>query len=136
MATPMFDGLAARLTGPMNFRFILQPALAIVMGIRDGRKDAKSGERPFLIDLFTDAAHRKENLVGALKTLTVPIAIGTVLDGISQYLIFRDVPDRGMIIRPLAALEVGATVIGLPYALSRSITNRMMQPKNAPAPRK
>jgi len=30
----------ARLTGPLNFRFVLQPLLAILLGIRDGLHDA------------------------------------------------------------------------------------------------
>ncbi|HTO91688.1 MAG TPA: hypothetical protein VMJ70_11215 [Candidatus Sulfotelmatobacter sp.] len=132
MAISMIDGLAARLTGPMNFRFILQPVLAILMGIRDGRHDSKAGTPPFLFEVFTDPAHRKRNLVGALKSLLVPIAIGTVLDGVAQYLIFRDVPGRTLVVHPLAALVVGTTVIGIPYALARSLTNRLLRSRRSP----
>jgi hypothetical protein len=129
MATPLIDGIAARLTGPMNFRFILQPVIAILLGIRDGRADAKSGTPPFLFLVFTDRENRRRNLVQALKGLLVPIALGTVLDGISQYLIFRDEPGRLVIVHPLAALGVGTTVIGVPYALARSITCNLLTRK-------
>jgi len=129
MATPLIDGIAARLTGPMNFRFILQPVVAILLGIRDGRTDAKTGTPPFLFLLFTDPKDRGKNLVQALKGLIVPIALGTVLDGVAQFLIFRDVPGRGMIVRPLPALIVGTTVIALPYVLARSITCNLLKRK-------
>ena len=126
MATPLIDGIAARLTGPMNFRFILQPLVAILLGIRDGRADAKNGTPPFLFLLFTEPENRRRNLVQAAKGLIVPIALGTVLDEISQYLIFRDEPGRLMIVHPLPALVVGTTVIGLPYVLARSLTCKLL----------
>jgi len=32
--------------GPMTFRFILQPAMAIIAALRDGVRDARLGRRP------------------------------------------------------------------------------------------
>lgn len=116
------DDLAARLTGPMHFRFILQPAVVILLGIRDGLKDAKAGTPPFTVDLLFESKHRKANFQSALKSLIKPIILGTVIDGISQYLMFGYV-------RPMAALLVGVGVIALPYALARGITNRVASPR-------
>jgi hypothetical protein len=47
-----------------------------------------------------------------------PVILGIVLDGIAQYLIFKQ-------IRPVAAILVGGLVIGVPYALARGVTNRI-----------
>ena len=120
IALMILDNIAARLTGPMNFRFILQPLVAIfVLGIKDGRMDAKAGMPPFILDLILHPKDRKRNLKSAFKRLLVPVIFGAILDGIAQYLIFKHV-------RPAAAVLVGAMVMGIPYALSRGITNRIV----------
>ena len=43
-----FADLLARLSGPGRMRFILQPTVAIVLGARDGVKDARAGLPPFI----------------------------------------------------------------------------------------
>jgi hypothetical protein len=43
-----FAHLLARLSGPGAFRFVLQPLVAVLLGIRDGRADAKAGRPPYL----------------------------------------------------------------------------------------
>ena len=120
IALAILDQIAARLTGPMNFRFILQPLVAIfVLGLKDGRLDARSGVPPFVLDLVLRPEDRKRDLKSAAHRLLVPVIIGAVLDGVAQYLIFKH-------IRPGAALLVGALVMGVPYSLSRGITNRIV----------
>ena len=42
------DDMLARLHGPGRLRFIFQPTVAIVLGARDGMKDARAGNVPFL----------------------------------------------------------------------------------------
>jgi hypothetical protein len=114
---PAFQ-LAARVTSPLHFRFILQPLMAIALGIRDGRLDAKAGTSPFVIDVLLGAENRREYIVSALKNLAMPVALGTVLDAVSQYQIFEHV-------RPLGALLVGFGILGVPYVLARGLTNRL-----------
>lgn len=113
------DEMLARLTGPMNFRFIVQPLVAIVLGMRDGRLDARAGTPPFIFDLIFKPKDRKRQLKSAFKSLLTPIIIGTILDAIAQYLLFKHV-------RPLPALFVGICVMGIPYSFARGITNRIV----------
>ena len=40
--------LVARFHGPGRMRFILQPTIAIILGARDGVKDRRAGNQPFL----------------------------------------------------------------------------------------
>lgn len=117
-SSQFLEDIVARLTGPMSFRFFLQPTVAIVLGIRDGIKDAKLGTPPFVYDVVFRREDRKAALKGALKRLTTPIIVGTLLDAIAQYLIFKQ-------IRPLPALMVGAFVMGVPYSLARGVSNRI-----------
>ncbi len=117
-SSQFLEDLVARLTGPMSFRFFLQPAVAVMLGIRDGIMDAKAGAPPFVYNVVFCSRDRKAALKGALRTLSTAIVVGTVLDAIAQYLIFKK-------IHPLPALLVGAFVMGVPYSLARGISNRI-----------
>jgi hypothetical protein len=113
----------ARLTGPLKGRFILQPIMAILLGIRHGVHDAKVGRLPILWDLFDRSKGHKPNLREALKTWLVPLVIATVLDGIVQYLMFGWVRLSG-------AVTAGVTLMALPYLIARAVTNRIVSWRN------
>ena len=61
-----FDDVLARLSGPGRLRFLLQPTVAILLGSRDGLKDARVGLPPFLWALVFHGEHRRELLRGML----------------------------------------------------------------------
>jgi len=113
------EDLVARLTGPMHFRLILQPLVAIALGIRDGLKDARAGRPPFIMDLLVRPEARKRQLKRALQSLTKPLIIAIVLDAVAQYLMFGT-------IYPGAAVFVGVVVMAVPYSLARGLTNRIV----------
>jgi len=39
----MWNDFGARVTGPLSFRLLMQPTMAITFAVRDGLKDAKAG---------------------------------------------------------------------------------------------
>ena len=114
-----FERVLARLTGPMSIRFILQPAMAIVLGVRDGLQDVREGRSPFLWDLYTRSESRDEQIHKALDRLALPLMVAIVLDAIVQLILF----DR---IHLLGAILVGMTVLGVPYSLAREFTQRIV----------
>jgi hypothetical protein len=111
------DDMFARLHGPGRLRFIFQPTVAIVIGARDGVKDARAGEPPFLWGLAFHPANRPGLLRSALVSVRDLVAVAILLDVASQFLIFR-------MVHPAAALLLGPLLIALPYASSRALTNR------------
>lgn len=115
-------GIVARLTGPLHFRFALQPIMAILLGIKDGVKDAKLGNPPFIFDLLFNPQGRERDLKSAWKSLVKPIILAVVLDGVAQYLIFKQV-----LIIP--AIIIGTILMAIPYAFARGITNRIVSRK-------
>lgn len=117
-SSEFLDDLAARIAGPMSFRFFVQPLVAIMLGIRDGRLDAKAGTPPFIYNVLFRKEDYRSQLRNALHALLKPVIVGIVLDAIAQYLIFKH-------IRPLPALLVGTFIMGVPYSLSRGISNRI-----------
>ncbi len=112
------EELPQRLTGPGRFRFILQPLVAILLGLRGGLGDAREGRPPYLYGLFMSGEHRRELIRSGLTAVRNLVAMGIVLDAVSQLLIYGQV-------HPGAALVVGPVLICLPYAAARALTNRV-----------
>jgi hypothetical protein len=114
------DRLARMLTGPGRFRFVVQPIVAILLGIRDGRLDAKAGRPAYLISVFFTRGERREALKSGAKSFIKPFIVSVVLDIVVQFILFRDV-------RIWSALVVGTLLIALPYSLARGLTNRIVR---------
>lgn len=114
------EGLVARLQGPMSFRFLLQPLIALYFAFRDGRKDAREGRVPFFWAIFTEPAHRAELLRSGWKSIGKVFVIAVVLDLVFQYIVFKD-------FRPVAALIAGVLLALLPYTLLRGPINRLLR---------
>jgi hypothetical protein len=112
------DDMVARLHGPGRLRFILQPVAAIVLGARDGVKDARAGSPPFLWSLVFRNNHRFKLMRSALASVRNLVAVAILLDIASQLIILR-------MVHPGAALVLGPVLIAFPYAASRALTNRL-----------
>jgi hypothetical protein len=113
-----FEDLWTRFSGPGRLRFILQPTTAVLLGVRDGKRDARTGCPPFLSGLLFRRTHRRDLLRSAIASVRDLVAIAIILDVISQILIFRE-------IHPGAALLLGPVLIATPYSASRALTNRI-----------
>jgi hypothetical protein len=122
-----FDDLLARLSGPGRMRFIFQPTVAILIGIRDGVKDARRQRSPFLSAVLFHSSDRAELLRGALRSIRVVLSIAVILDMISQFLIFREVHVG-------AAFLLGPVLVAIPYSISRALANRVVRERLSSSP--
>lgn len=113
-----WSDIAARISGPGAFRFIVQPLVAVILGIRDGISDAKVGKPPYVLGILLHPELRHEMWQTALASILKPVIFATVLDAIFQYLILRR-------IHPVTAIIVGTFLMGVPYIAARGITNRL-----------
>jgi hypothetical protein len=112
------EGLMTRLQGPMSIRFVMQPAVAIFLAVRDGRKDAREGRPPYFWGLFKHAEHRHELLRSGWKSIGKVFIIAIILDFIFQYVVFRD-------FRLVGAVLAGLILAIIPYLLFRGPVNRL-----------
>ena len=112
------EGLEARMTGPGKGRFVLQPLVAIALGVRDGIADAKQGKPPYFIRILFTSEHKLFVLKTSLKQIATPLTIGIVLDLILQWVIFQAV-------HLLPALLAGTILVALPYSVARGLSNRI-----------
>jgi hypothetical protein len=120
------DDLPKRLTGPGRFRFILQPLVATLLGIRSGVADARADRPPYLLGLATDRQHRRALARDGFATIANLLLMGVLLDSVFQWMILGQS-------YPGAALVVGPVLITTPYAIARALANRVARLKGAPA---
>jgi hypothetical protein len=110
--------LIERPDGPMRFRFVLQPLMAMIVAIRDGRKDARSGRSPYFATVLTNPEERTSRLREGLNATARIIALGLVMDVIYQAVVFKTFyPDQ--------ALVVALVLAFVPYLIARSVTARI-----------
>ena len=114
----VIDDLVGRVSGPMKFRLILQPAMAAFFAIRSGLKDAKDKKPPYFWALFTDPAHRQDMLRNGWKSVGRVIILGLIMDAIYQFIVFRW-------FYPVEALLVAAILALVPYLLIRGPVSRI-----------
>ncbi len=112
------EGLEARMTGPGKGRFVLQPLIAIALGVRDGITDAKQGKPPYFIRVLFKSERKIYVLKTGIKSIATPLTVGIVLDMILQWVIFQ-----GVYLLP--AIIAGTILVAFPYALARGLSNRV-----------
>ncbi len=116
--TRVWTDLMGRVSGPMTFRLILQPVMALIFAVRDGRKDARENRPPYFRTLINDPAQRHPLLLEGFKAVGRVLVLGVVMDVIYQFIVFRW-------FYPLEALLVALILAFLPYLLMRGPANRL-----------
>jgi len=111
--------LLVRVDGPGAFRFVLQPLVAMLLGVRDGRRDAGAHRRPYLSSCVFDVARRKASLRDGVAAIGTPFVIALVMDAALSVVIFGE-------IYPVSTLFVGVVLVALPYLLARDVTGRLL----------
>lgn len=114
------EDIVGRVHSPMNARLILQPLMAVIFALRDGRRDAREGQPVYLFALLTDAGHRRAMLRGAWKAVGKVFVIAVVLDVIYQIITMKW-------FYPGEALVVALLLAVVPYLLLRGPANLLFR---------
>ncbi len=112
----IFEDLIDRVSGPMKFRLILQPLMAIIFAVRSGLKDAKEGKPAYFWALFTQSDHRRDMLRDGWKAVGKVFVFAIIIDLVYQLIIFRW-------FYPGEALLVAVILAFIPYLLIRGPVN-------------
>ncbi len=112
------EDVPRRLAGPGRFRFVVQPVIATLLGIRSGRADARAGRPPYLYGVLFHRGLRGELVRTGFETVVNLVLMGILLDAIFQWVILG-------VSHPGAALVVGPVLIVGPYSLARALSNRL-----------
>jgi hypothetical protein len=118
------EDIPKRLAGPGRFRFVLQPLMAIILGVRSGLADARAGRPPYLYGVLFHSDVRRELMKSGFETVVNLLMMGILLDSIFQWLILGAS-------YPGAALVVGPVLIVAPYSVARALSNRLVRPRRS-----
>jgi hypothetical protein len=109
--------LTERLSGPMTFRLVLQPLMAIILAIVDGLKDARKGNPPYLWAVFTRRGHRRATIRDGWKSIGRVFVFALVLDFVYEIVGQPAVyPDEAIVVAIILAI--------VPYAFLRGLVTR------------
>lgn len=117
-AVRFYSDLIGRAEGPMTFRFVLQPTMALLMAVRDGFKDAKAGRAPYFWTIVNEPEHRAASLREGRKATARILVLGLVMEVIYQYRVFGT-------FHVLEAVNFIFLLCFLPYLIMRGPINRL-----------
>jgi hypothetical protein len=123
-----WDDLVGRVGGPLTFRFVIQPSVAVFLAIRAGLKDAREGRPVFFWTVVLDPAQRRYLLRQGWKDVGKLFMVAIVLDVIYQIIVLGW-------IYPGQTLIVATTLALVPYLMVRGLANRaavVMRPPRTP----
>lgn len=113
----LWRDLLDRPGGPMTFRFILQPAMALIAALRDGVSDARLGRTPYLSAIVRGEERSGRLWEGIISTARILI-LGVVMDTVYQWLVLGTFyPGQAAVIAVLLAF--------VPYLLLRGPFERV-----------
>jgi hypothetical protein len=110
----------ARFDGPLHFRLFVQPLMAILFAVRDGRRDAREGRGAYLWALFTEPAERRYLLESGWKGISQVFVLAFALDVVYQFVEWHG-------LKPLQALLTATVLALIPYSLLRGPVNRLVR---------
>ena len=113
-----WNDLLARPGGPLSFRFILHPAMAAILAVRAGLRDARLGREPYFKLILTDPATRWQRIRRGLAATSHIAILGLVMDAIYQFIALKK-------FYPVEALIVVFVLAVAPYFLIRGPADRI-----------
>ena len=116
--TRIVENFLGRLDGPLHFRFILQPLMALIFATLDGIKDAKAGKPAYFWTVLSNAESRKDLLKDGWKHFGKIFILAIILDLVYQLKVQQPVSVAGVVV---AALVLAV----LPYVALRGPINRI-----------
>ena len=107
-----------RTDGPMTFRFVLQPAMAGIVALHDGIRDAQGGRAPYLRTVLSDPAKRTARLREGLLSIARIILLGFGMDAIYQWRVLG-------VFYPVEAIIITLILAVVPYVILRGPIDRI-----------
>lgn len=113
--------MAGRTEGPMTFRLLLQPAMAIITATIDGMRDARLGRSPYFFKLMHGGTRgeRLQTFREGFSAVARILLLGVAMDVIYQIKVF------GAFRYPLETLVVSILLAFIPYLLLRGPIARL-----------
>lgn len=110
--------LLGRIEGPLSFRIVIQPLVAMVLAVRAGVRDAREGRPPHGWAILTDSANRGKLLQESWRDTAKVFIAAIIIDLIYEVIALRR-------IYPGQSAIVATTLALVPYLIIRGPANRI-----------
>jgi hypothetical protein len=125
--TRIVDNLVGRVHGPMRFRIVVQPLMAVVFALMDGRKDAREHRSAYFWALFTEPEHRSDRLRTTWEAVGKIFVIALIIDAVYQFRVLHWFYVG-------EALLVALLLAVVPYVALRGPVNRLTRRRKKTSP--
>jgi hypothetical protein len=113
-----WGNLVGRVDGPLKFRIVLQPAVAMIFAIHDGLKDAREGRIPYFWAILKEPRRSGRLIREGWHRVIKVFILAALMDLIYQYLVLGW-------LYPVAALFIAFILAFFPYLMIRGSVNRI-----------
>ena len=110
--------MVGRLSGPLWFRFVLQPLMAAMLAAVAGLHDARAGRPPFLWRVLSEPHQRRALMLSGWRDVGMVFAVAVVIDSAYQIVMLH-------FFYPLQALIVACGLAFVPYVVTRDLAGRV-----------
>lgn len=115
--------LLARVSGPLKFRLLLQPATAAFFAIRSGLRDAKVGKPPYFWSIVSDFSNCGPMLRSGWKDVGRVFLLALAMDVVYQLIVLH-------LVHAIEAIIVAVILAIVPYLILRGPFTRAAQRDN------
>ena len=124
LITRTWEDLGGRIGGPLSFRLVLQPLMAMMFAINAGLQDARLGHPAYLWAVLTNRTERRDLLREGWKAVGKVFVFAVIIDAVYQVMVFRSVYF-------VELLLVAFLLACVPYMLVRGSANRIASLRHA-----
>ena len=118
------EQLVGRRSGPLHFRFIVQPVMAAVLAVRAGLRDAATNEPPYLSVALRDPSRRRERINSGWQDIGMVFIVALAMDVTYQIAVLGRV-------HAVQALIVALGLSIVPYIAVRGPVTRFERRRRA-----
>ena len=129
MAQRMWVNLISRPSGQFGLRFLIQPAMATILAIRDGLKDARTGRSAYLWTIVARPEKRGGRVREGFAATWKVIVMALVIDAIYQFIEFETFhPGEATIVAIIVAIVPNLLIRGPTARIARWWRSRAAPP--------
>jgi len=108
------------LTPRLSFQLYLQPLMASLLALRDGIKDAQTGQPAYFWAVCFDPGYRRALLRSGWQSIAKVFVIACLLDVAYQLIVLKG-------LRPLETILVAVALAIVPYVMVRGPVSRIVR---------
>lgn len=120
-----WDMLVGRWDGPLAFRFLLQPTMAALLGVRAGLRDARAGRPAYAWLIVSQRGDRRGLLLEGWRDVAKLFTVAVIVDLVYEIIVYRWLyPGQALVVASVLAIPTYLIVRGPANRIARAVLAR------------